>query len=52
MRQRTIYVMTHDSIGLGQDGPTHQPVEHFASLRAMPNLLFLRHADPVEVAEC
>lgn len=52
MRQRTVHVMTHDSIGLGQDGPTHQPVEHFASLRAMPNLLFLRPADPVEVAEC
>lgn len=52
MRLRTVHVMTHDSIGLGQDGPTHQPVEHFASLRAMPNLLFLRPADPVEVAEC
>ncbi len=52
MRQRTIHVMTHDSIGLGQDGPTHQPVEHLASLRAMPNLLLLRPADPVEVAEC
>lgn len=52
MRQRTIHVMTHDSIGLGQDGPTHQPVEHLASLRAMPNLLLLRPADAVEVAEC
>ena len=51
MRQRTIYVMTHDSIGLGEDGPTHQPVEHLASLRAMPNVLVLRPADPVEVAE-
>lgn len=52
MRQRTIHVMTHDSIGLGQDGPTHQPVEHLASLRAMPNLLLMRPADAVEVAEC
>ena len=45
------YVMTHDSIGLGEDGPTHQPVEHLASLRAMPNLLVLRPADAVETAE-
>lgn len=52
MRQRVIYVMTHDSIGLGEDGPTHQPVEHLASLRAMPNLNVLRPCDPVEVAEC
>ena len=52
MGQRTIHVMTHDSIGLGQDGPTHQPIEHLASLRAMPNLLLLRPADAVEVAEC
>ena len=52
MRQRTIHVMTHDSIGLGQDGPTHQPIEHLASLRAMPHLLLLRPADAVEVAEC
>ena len=52
MEQRVIYVMTHDSIGLGEDGPTHQPVEHLASLRAMPNLLVLRPADAVEVAEC
>jgi transketolase len=44
--------MTHDSIGLGEDGPTHQPVEHLASLRAMPNLLVLRPADAVETAEC
>ncbi|GAB3116564.1 transketolase [Novispirillum itersonii] len=49
---RTIYVMTHDSIGLGEDGPTHQPVEHVASLRAMPNLLVFRPADVVETAEC
>ncbi|HEX5998716.1 MAG TPA: transketolase [Hyphomicrobiaceae bacterium] len=51
MRQRVIYVMTHDSIGLGEDGPTHQPVEHLASLRAIPNLLVLRPADAVETAE-
>ena len=49
---RVIYVMTHDSIGLGEDGPTHQPVEHLASLRAMPNLLVFRPADAVETAEC
>ncbi len=52
MGQRVIYVMTHDSIGLGEDGPTHQPVEHLASLRAMPNLLVFRPADIVETAEC
>ncbi len=46
-----IYVMTHDSIGLGEDGPTHQPVEHIASLRAMPNLHVFRPADAVETAE-
>jgi transketolase len=51
-RARVIYVMTHDSIGLGEDGPTHQPVEHLASLRAMPNLLVMRPADAVETAEC
>ncbi len=45
------YVMTHDSIGLGEDGPTHQPVEHLASLRAIPNLLVIRPADAVETAE-
>jgi len=50
--QRVIYVMTHDSIGLGEDGPTHQPVEHLAALRAMPNLLVMRPADTVETAEC
>ncbi|MEZ5907608.1 MAG: transketolase [Hyphomicrobiaceae bacterium] len=52
MGQRVIYVMTHDSIGLGEDGPTHQPVEHLASLRAMPNLHVFRPGDAVEVAEC
>ncbi|MDP2620851.1 MAG: transketolase [Hyphomicrobiales bacterium] len=52
MGQRVIYVMTHDSIGLGEDGPTHQPVEHLASLRAVPNLWVLRPADAVETAEC
>jgi len=46
-----IHVMTHDSIGLGEDGPTHQPVEHLASLRAIPNLLIFRPADAVETAE-
>jgi transketolase len=49
---RVIYVMTHDSIGLGEDGPTHQPVEHLASLRAMPNMLVMRPADAVETTEC
>lgn len=48
---RAIHVMTHDSIGLGEDGPTHQPVEHLASLRAIPNLLVFRPADAVETAE-
>jgi transketolase len=48
----TIFVMTHDSIGLGEDGPTHQPVEHLASLRAIPNLLVFRPADVVETVEC
>jgi transketolase len=52
MGQRVIYVLTHDSIGLGEDGPTHQPVEHLASLRAIPNLNVFRPADPVETAEC
>ncbi|MBV9135554.1 MAG: transketolase [Hyphomicrobiales bacterium] len=47
-----IYVFTHDSIGLGEDGPTHQPVEHLAALRAIPNLLVLRPADAIETAEC
>ncbi len=49
---RVIHVMTHDSIGLGEDGPTHQPIEHLASLRAIPNLLLMRPADAVETAEC
>jgi len=49
---RVIYVMTHDSIGLGEDGPTHQPIEHLASLRAMPNVLVMRPCDAVETAEC
>jgi len=51
MRIRVIHVMTHDSIGLGEDGPTHQPVEHLASLRAIPNLLVFRPGDAVETAE-
>ncbi|MGH6950011.1 MAG: transketolase-like TK C-terminal-containing protein, partial [Vitreimonas sp.] len=49
---RVIHVMTHDSIGLGEDGPTHQPVEHLAALRAIPNLHVFRPADAVEAAEC
>jgi transketolase len=52
MGQRVIHVMTHDSIGLGEDGPTHQPVEHLAALRAIPNLLVFRPCDAVETAEC
>jgi transketolase len=52
MGKRVIHVMTHDSIGLGEDGPTHQPVEHLAALRAMPNLLVFRPCDAVETAEC
>jgi len=52
MGQRVIYVMTHDSIGLGEDGPTHQPVEHLAALRVIPNLLVMRPCDTVETAEC
>jgi transketolase len=52
MGQRVIFVMTHDSIGLGEDGPTHQPVEHLAALRAIPNLLVFRPADGIETAEC
>ena len=47
-----VYVMTHDSIGLGEDGPTHQPVEHLAALRAMPKMRVFRPADAVETAEC
>ena len=49
---RVIHVLTHDSIGLGEDGPTHQPVETLAALRAIPNLLVFRPADPIETAEC
>jgi transketolase len=52
MGVRVVHVMTHDSIGLGEDGPTHQPVEHLASLRAIPNLQLFRPADAVETAEC
>lgn len=52
MQQRVIYVMTHDSIGLGEDGPTHQPVEHLAALRVIPNLNVFRPCDAVETAEC
>ena len=52
MGQRVIYVMTHDSIGLGEDGPTHQPVEHLMALRAMPRINVFRPADAVETAEC
>jgi len=52
MRQRVIHVLTHDSIGLGEDGPTHQPVEHLAALRAIPNVFVFRPADTMETAEC
>ncbi|MDE2199875.1 MAG: transketolase [Rhodospirillales bacterium] len=52
MRQRVIHVLTHDSIGLGEDGPTHQPVEHLASLRAVPGVHMFRPADAMETAEC
>jgi transketolase len=52
MGVRVIYVMTHDSIGLGEDGPTHQPIEQLAALRAIPGLRVFRPADPVETAEC
>ena len=51
-RAHVIHVLTHDSIGLGEDGPTHQPIEHLASLRAMPHLHVYRPADAMEVAEC
>lgn len=51
MRQPVIYIFTHDSIGLGEDGPTHQPIEHYAALRAIPNLLFIRPCDANETAE-
>ena len=52
MHQRVILVATHDSIGLGEDGPTHQPIEHLAALRAMPGVWVMRPADAVETAEC
>jgi transketolase len=52
MGNGVVYVMTHDSIGLGEDGPTHQPVEHLAALRAIPNMRVFRPCDAVEVAEC
>jgi transketolase len=52
MSQRVIHVMTHDSIGVGEDGPTHEPVEHLAALRAIPNLLVFRPCDAVETIEC
>jgi len=52
MEKRVIYVATHDSIGVGEDGPTHQPVEHLASLRAIPNVYTYRPADALETAEC
>jgi transketolase len=52
MGKRVIHVMTHDSIGLGEDGPTHQPVEHLAALRAIPNVKVFRPADAVETVEC
>jgi transketolase len=52
MGERVIHIMTHDSIGLGEDGPTHQPVEHLAALRAIPNLLVFRPCDAVETLEC
>ncbi len=52
MKQRVVFVMTHDSIGLGEDGPTHQPVEHLAALRAIPDLLVFRPCDGIETTEC
>ncbi len=52
MKQKIIYIMTHDSIGLGEDGPTHQPIEHLASLRAIPNLNVFRPCDSIETLEC
>ena len=52
MGERVIHIMTHDSIGLGEDGPTHQPVEHLAALRCIPNLLVFRPCDAVETVEC
>ena len=52
MKQKVIYVFTHDSIGLGEDGPTHQPIEQLASLRSIPNLNVFRPADTIETFEC
>ena len=52
MKQRVIYVMSHDSIGLGEDGPTHQPIEHLSSLRSIPNLNIFRPCDSTETIEC
>ena len=52
MKQRVIYVMTHDSIGLGEDGPTHQPIEQLSGLRSIPNLNIFRPADTTETYEC
>jgi transketolase len=52
MEQRVVFIMTHDSIGLGEDGPTHQPVEHLAALRAIPHLMVFRPADTIETLEC
>ena len=52
MKQRVIYVFTHDSIGLGEDGPTHQPIEQLTSLRSIPNLNVFRPADLIETFEC
>ena len=52
MKQQVMYIMTHDSIGVGEDGPTHQPIEHLASLRAIPNLYVFRPADAIEALEC
>ena len=51
MKQQVIYVFTHDSIGLGEDGPTHQPIEHLASLRSIPNLFVVRPCDAIETFE-
>ena len=52
MKQKVIYIFTHDSIGLGEDGPTHQPIEHLSSLRAIPNLNIFRPSDAIETSEC
>ena len=52
MKQQVIYVFTHDSIGLGEDGPTHQPIEHLSSFRVIPNLNIFRPCDSIETSEC